>query len=665
MKMKQLSPLVATLLIMAAAPVGAVTPGGESESVPGAVVAPSVLEQLASAGPGDMINIIVTLRNQADLATVAAGTRAERLQEVVELLQATAHQTQAALRDRLSARQAQGLVSRFTPFWVFNGFAIAAASEVVEELASRPEVASVVADGTLQAPRLTSTAAAAETNVSLVNAPALWDLGFTGQGIVVANMDTGVNANHPDLAPSWRGGSNSWFDPNGQHLSTPTDVNGHGTWTMGVMVGGSNGGTAIGIAPGSQWVAVKIFDDSGAATSSDIHAGFQWLLDPDGNPATPDAPNVVNNSWSLGSIGCSLEFQLDLQSLRAAGILPVFAAGNFGPGPSTSASPANNPEAFAVGATNNGDVLYSGGSRGPSACGEPATTFPELVAPGVNVRTTDLFGLYTQQTGTSLAAPHVAGALALLLDGSADLSADVQEDALEHGAVDLGTPGPDNENGYGRVDILASYEWLATLADFTIAVAPVSAGTTPGGSVGFAATVTPVNGFTGAVTLSLSGLAPSQGAWTFAPPTIPGGSGISQLTVTAAASLTPGSYPLTIIGTNGSLLHSVPVTLVVNPTPDFGLSVTPSSQTVKRGASATYTVGVSSQGGFGGTVNLSVTGLPSGVTATFQPGSVPAPGTSTMIVKTTGRAARGTYTLTVTGMSGSTVHLATTTLVVK
>ena len=283
---------------------------------------------------------------------------------------------------------------------------------------------------------------------------------------------------------------------------------------MGVMVGGDGGGTSIGVAPDAQWIAVKIFNDQGSATTARIHQGFQWLLDPDGNPSTPDAPNVVNNSWTLGSIGCNLEFQLDLQSLRAAGIEPVFAAGNFGSGASTSASPGNNPEAFAVGAASNADLIWSGSSSGPSACGEPQTTFPELVAPGVSVRSSDLFGLYGQLTGTSLAAPHVAGALALLLDAYPNLGVDAQEDALEATAVDLGFPGADDTYGYGRLDILAAYESVVPPPpDFAVAPRPVPSSTTPGGTAGYTVTVTPLDGFTGDVGLSLTGLSASQASW--------------------------------------------------------------------------------------------------------------------------------------------------------
>jgi subtilisin family serine protease len=175
------------------------------------------------------------------------------------------------------------------------------------------------------------------------------------------------------------------------------------------------------MAPDAKWIAVKIFNDRGQATTTGIHQGFQWLLDPDGDPSTPDAPNVVNNSWTMSTASCALDFQLDLRA--AAGMLPVFAAGNYGPTPGTVASPANLPEAFAVGGSDNADAIYAYSSRGPSSCA--GATAPALTAPAVDVRTSDLYGGYVTETGTSMAAPHVSGALALLLGQIPGLTADL------------------------------------------------------------------------------------------------------------------------------------------------------------------------------------------------------------------------------------------------
>ncbi len=400
---------------------------------------------------------------QRSLGAICCG-----LQGVIQSLQSTANITQRPLHAFLQIRRSQGRVQKFESLWVINAFSITASADVIDELAQNPDVLSISTDDLQIIPAYGTP----EPNIALVNAPALWNQGYTGQGVVIANMDSGVDVNHPALSTSWRGGSNSWFDPYGQHPVTPIDLSGHGTWTMGAMVGSDIGGTSIGVAPNAQWIAVKIFNDSGTSTATAIHQGFQWLLDPDGNPNTADAPDVVNNSWTYANTGCYLDFEPDLQSLRAAGILPIFAAGNGGPFASTSYSPANNPSAFAVGAINNNSQLYGYSSRGPTTCGGSSGPFPEIVAPGVNINTTDLFGNYYAASGTSLSAPHVAGGLALLLSAYPNISVSQQEDALRFSAVDLGVVGPDNVYGYGRLNLLAAHQWLASAPAATATSVP-------------------------------------------------------------------------------------------------------------------------------------------------------------------------------------------------
>jgi bacillopeptidase F len=308
-------------------------------------------------------------------------------------------------------------------------------------------------------------ASTVEPNLAVVRAPELWALGFEGQGLVVAVLDSGVDPAHVDLISRWRDGSNSWFDPNGEYAS-PHDATGHGTQVTGLLVGGSSGGTAIGVAPGAEWIAAKIFDDQGEATFSAIHQSLAWVLDPDGDPETDDAPDVVNNSWGLtDDVGdCVLEFQTDIELLKAAGIAVVFAAGNEGPWPASSVSPANNPAGFAIGAVDNAWILESSTSRGPSACAE--AVYPEIVAPGVLVWTSDitLGGVfpfsYVEASGTSFAAPHASGALTLLRQAFPAASVAMLEQALMLSAVDLGPAGPDGSYGYGAVDLVAAHAWL-------------------------------------------------------------------------------------------------------------------------------------------------------------------------------------------------------------
>ena len=434
-----------------------------------------VRNAIQAAQANDLISVIVTLKDQANLSNITTRlNRTDRINSVVRALQLKADTSQRDIRSLVETRRVEGKVTDVTYFWIFNGLAVSATPDVIQELAARPEVLRITPNESIQAPPLLPSqqgqigVSSVQANLALLNIPALWDLGYRGEGIVVANMDTGVDINHPDLGPKWRGGTNSWFDPYGQHPTTPTDIasgsSGHGTQTMGILVGGEDGGVAYGVAPEAKWIAVKIFKDNGSATADGIHDGFQWLLDPDGNSGTPDAPHVVNNSW-IAALGCNLEFQLDLQALRAIGILPVFAAGNYGPTSSTSTSPANYPEAFAVGAINNSSIIKSDSSRGPRPTPPPncndGTVFPEVVAPGVSIHTTDRFGFYTNSSGTSFAAPHVAGGLALLLNSYPSLTVTEQENALLNSTVDLGAIGPDNTYGQGRIDMFAALESIS------------------------------------------------------------------------------------------------------------------------------------------------------------------------------------------------------------
>jgi bacillopeptidase F len=378
-----------------------------------------------------------------------------------------------ALRNQADASQQAAVTllrnrgaTKIVQLWSINALAATASAGVIPRLASLPGVERISLDATLAAPGTQSAAAAPpEWNIDAVQAPAVWTAGFTGEGTVVAVMDTGVDANHADLSDRWRGGSNSWYDPNGEH-ATPTDRNGHGTQTTSIAVGGDAGGSAIGVAPGAQWVGVKIFNDAGFATLEGIHSGFQWLLDPDGDPATDDAPDVANNSWDYSDTlekRCA-EFAGDILALKSLGIAVVFSAGNTGM--SGSVSPADNVNAFAVGAVDSSLNVAFSSSRGPSAC--DGTVYPEVAAPGVSVRAADLtYGgvfptAYVNVSGTSAAAPHVAGAMALLRQAYPGASVDDLEQALTGGALDIGAVGPDNDSGYGLLDAAGALDVLAS-----------------------------------------------------------------------------------------------------------------------------------------------------------------------------------------------------------
>lgn len=430
----------------------------------GAAPVSAALEQaLADAAPEQPLPIIIRFAERVDPGSLNAGDRAQRREQLIRALQAQAERSQAPLRPYLRQNGAQ----KERSLWLINGLSLTLPARAVAALAQRPGVESITLDATLAVGQTTQgNAAPAEWNLALIGADQLWQQGHRGAGVVIASLDTGVDAQHADLASRWRGGSNSWFDPNGEHAA-PHDVHGHGTQTMGLMVGGDANGSAIGVAPDAQWIAAKIFNNAGVASFSGIHLSYQWLLDPDGDPAVDDAPQVVANPWGLvdAAGSCVSEFQSDIDVLRTAGIAVAYSAGNGGPAAASSVSPANYPGNLSVGAVDDQSVVAPFSSRGPAAC--DGTLFPAVVAPGVNVHTADLtFGglfptAYIDVSGTSFAAAQVAGGIALLQSVQPQASASLIEAALRDSSRDLGSAGADNESGHGLIDLVAAAALLA------------------------------------------------------------------------------------------------------------------------------------------------------------------------------------------------------------
>ncbi len=291
-------------------------PSGRPSATPTASIDPALEVLLGTATPSDRIAVTAVLRAQADPRSVKAQPAERRDAAIKRTLKAVALGAQGPIVGALRAAERAGRVDSVTPLWILDAVSFSGTPDVIRTIAARPEVASIDAEQTVAAPPATTTdGAAIEPNVSLVRAPELWALGYRGDGVTIAFLDTGVDASHPDLATQWRAGAGGWYDPYGQH-ATPTDMNGHGTETAGIALGGSAGGTAIGVAPHARWIAARIFNDAGTGTSTAIHLAFQWALDPDGDPLTNDAPRIVNNSWTLGSPGCDLTFEPDLAALK-------------------------------------------------------------------------------------------------------------------------------------------------------------------------------------------------------------------------------------------------------------------------------------------------------------------------------------------------------------
>lgn len=431
-----------------------------------AAISTALQQALQGTAPEQSLPIIIRFTEHIDPQAITVGNPAQRREKLIRALQLQAERSQAPLHAYLRANGAGNVKL----LWLINGLSLTLPAKAVEQLANQPNVESITLDATLAVAETTlGTTAPPEWNLSMMGADQLWQAGYTGQGVVVATLDTGADPQHPDIGAKWRGGSNSWFDPNGQH-ATPYDAHGHGTQLLGVMVGGNAGGTSIGVAPGAQWIAVKIFNDAGSATYSGIHSAYQWLLDPDGNPAVDDAPQVVANAWGLidAAGSCVNEFQADIDVLRAAGIAVAYSAGNAGPATASSVSPANYAGNLSTGAVDAQQAVPIFSSRGPSAC--DGALFPAVVAPGVNVHTADrTFGglipdAYIDVSGTSFAAAHVAGGIALLQSARPQASASSIESALRDASHDLDTPGPDSDSGHGLVDLVLAHQLLSQMA---------------------------------------------------------------------------------------------------------------------------------------------------------------------------------------------------------
>jgi len=345
--------------------------------------------------------------------------------------------------------------------WLINALAVTMPAELVDELAAFPSVSRVSSDAVVQGPG-PGTAPTAPTyyNLEAIGASSLWDLGYTGLGVVVATMDSGADISHPDLSGRYRGGSNSWYDAYGQN-SSPADFTGHGTQVLGLIVGGDAGGYQVGVAPDAQWIAAKVFNNSNQATLSGLHAGFQWVFDPDGDPFSNDAPDIVNNSWALSTTvnECDQEFAADIAMLREAEIAVTYSGGNFGPKSDSSVAPANDTGSLSVGSIDDRNKIARSSSRGPGAC--DGGIYPKLVAPGEGVLTTDVMpSFYNVVSGTSFSVAHVSGAMALLTGAFPGATTSEIESALTETAVDLGSGGADNTFGHGLIDLAAAYDWL-------------------------------------------------------------------------------------------------------------------------------------------------------------------------------------------------------------
>lgn len=461
---------------------------------------PWVISKLAS---GQSEEFLVLLDEQADLsATEKLAGKNARGAFVFETLRAVAERTQAPLRAWLTAH---GVTHQ--AFWIANMVLVKGDASIAGAVAAREEVARLAANPVvrLQFPLAASVLANAgamrksatgtiEPGVLKIRAPAMWTAGYTGQGIVVAGGDTGVDWTHPALHDKYRGWNGTsvthdynWHDAiHANNIScsantqSPCDDGFHGTHTMGTMVGDDGAGNQIGVAPGARWIGCRNMNQ-GNGTPATYTECFQWFVAPTdlsgSNPDTTRAPHVINNSWACpASEGCTDPNVLRtvIQNVRAAGIVVVASAGNSGNGEPSCATVSNPPAiydaAFSVGATDSADDIAPFSSRGPVTVDGSNRMKPDISAPGVSVRSSTPGNSYAYYSGTSMAGPHVAGAVALLLSAVPALAGQpaAVQSRIEIAAVPRtspstcgGIPGatvPNNTYGWGRLDAKAAFD---------------------------------------------------------------------------------------------------------------------------------------------------------------------------------------------------------------
>jgi hypothetical protein len=420
-------------------------------------------------------NLFVVFSEQADLRAAYQMSWAARGEHVYEALHNAAQHSQASVRARLDAQRIP-----YTSFDITNSIYIPNAGQaLVNSLIHHPEVEYLrlerlhplpepVRGSVDQVAAINATTAWGLTDTK---ATSVWGLGYKGAGIKVANIDTGVQWDHPALdqafaCPNQPTNSACWYDPGNYCGSAGAcDTNGHGTHTMGTMVGDDDPTLTynVGMAPDATWIACKGCGTT-SCSDSDLTACANWILQPGGS--TANRPHVVNNSWG-GTPDGDTWYLSYVNAWRAAGIFPAFSAGNSGSTCDSLGDPGSYQESFATAAHDSSRVIASFSSRGPSAFGHDPYTKPNISSPGVNICSTVPGSSYDcTYDGTSMASPHTAGAVALIWQACPDLSGNIDgtfqilqnyADAPPAGNCSLPPDGQGNYTyGYGYLNVLAA-----------------------------------------------------------------------------------------------------------------------------------------------------------------------------------------------------------------
>ncbi|HRQ36836.1 MAG TPA: S8 family serine peptidase [Chloroflexota bacterium] len=456
---------------------------GEESNPPQNKIETLVLEQLDSESETDFF---IWMEEKADLGPASnLPTKEAKGAFVLNALRETSERSQSDLRTYLDA---QGV--RYHSFYIANKILVTAGTEsLVMSIANRPDVAKITANHAfqLQEPFINLVApessAAIEPNITFINADDVWAMGFTGQGTVMAGLDTGLQWDHPAIINHYRGWNGSsanhnynWWDSTGTYPSAPGDGHGHGTHTTGTMVGDDGGANQIGVAPGAETIHCKGMDDGGGGSVFTFSQCFEFFLAPwdlSGNNPNPSlAPDAINNSWGFWGGGVA-DFQDEIAALQAAGIAVEVSAGNEGSSCQTLRSPGDYGEVLTTGSVNHASGSLPGtltgfSSRGPSTLS--SDFFPDIMAPGENIRSSvPGSGYQGGWSGTSMSGPHVTALIGLMWSANPGLRGLINEtyQIIADTAVPLTgqtgsncggnyTTGPNHDWGVGTINALTA-----------------------------------------------------------------------------------------------------------------------------------------------------------------------------------------------------------------
>jgi serine protease AprX len=471
-------------------------------------VSPHVLEKVQAEGKTDFL---IWMKEQADLSKAKnLRTKEEKTDFVFTRTLAVAEATQPTVEKLIREHNAPSL-----SYFFVNALWSEGDLKLIREIAELPQVQFILyntrfqLDEPLPADTTLATSRAIEWGIQNIKADSVWDMyGVTGAGVVVGGQDTGYKWDHAAIKSQYRGydsnmdtvnhnyhwhdaihqidSHNSGSNPCGLDSPVPCDDHNHGTHTAGTMVGDDGGSNQIGVAPDAKWIGCRNME-RGWGTMATYMECFQWFIAPyaiDDSPSQGDpamAPHVINNSWGCPpSEGCLTDSFPIMDSMvnvvRTAGIVVVVSAGNDG----SSCSSVSNPAAiyegsFSVGATSSSDNIASFSSRGPVTVDGSNRRKPDVSAPGVFVRSCIRNGNYASWNGTSMAGPHVAGAVALIISADPGMAGQVDsiESLLESTArprtstqlcgSDTSGQVPNNVYGYGIINVLDAVDWVMNI----------------------------------------------------------------------------------------------------------------------------------------------------------------------------------------------------------